>query len=106
MENSLHFGIDKLSKQYEKIVALKFPQIPEDDILYDLYSELVELDGYVMGIITTFIKEGEKNDLLCYDSEFNEILSNIHKESDELESLISYKKELDNLTYIFNNTDL
>ena len=34
MENSLHFGIDKLSKQYEKIVALKFPQIPEDNLTY------------------------------------------------------------------------
>ena len=57
MEKSLHSGIEfkKLKIAYENFLEITFPEAPENDTLYDLYAEFVELDGYIAGIISSFI---------------------------------------------------
>jgi hypothetical protein len=54
---SLHSGVrNELSKEYESFKELPFPEPPESDELYDIFSELVEYDGYVAGLISSFLK--------------------------------------------------
>lgn len=104
MENGSHFGIDndEIKKQYNYVMELKFPEIPEEDELYDLFSELVELDGYIIGIISKYLKTGiiDISKLDC-DSEFIKLYSQIKGEYPELEKIIHYKYELDKLINFF-----
>ena len=104
MENWLHFGIDSKSieEQYNKLLKLTFPETPEDDLLYDLYSELVEIDGYIMGAVLTYLKKGKINfnSLVC-DEKFIQICERISIHSEELEEILQYKRELDKLVLLF-----
>ncbi len=54
---SLHSGINlkKLKIAYENFKKIPFPKQPEDDALYDLYSDLVEFDAYIAGLIFSLI---------------------------------------------------
>ena len=104
MGNWSHFGIDRNSvkEQYNKILDCKFPEPPENDILYDLFTELVELDGYIMGIVSSYLKCGvvDRKKLKC-DAEFLRIYSQINNSSKELDEILKYKKELDKLILLF-----
>ena len=72
--------------------------------MYDLFSELVELDGYIMGLISSYLKNGEINTkLLECDEQFLELCSKIKNSSRELEEILNYKKELDKLISLFLN---
>lgn len=53
MEKSLHFGIEfkKLKTAYDNFRKITFPEPPIADELYGIYSELVEFDAYIAGII-------------------------------------------------------
>lgn len=100
MERLLRFGISKnsLEKQYKKIWCLPFPETPESDELYDLFSELVELDCFIMGAVSSYLEEHK----LLYnldncDREFNDLLRMVKVKSKELDSILSYKNELDKL---------
>ena len=104
MENLLHFGIDKkaVEGQYNKILKIAFPQVPKDDMLYDLYAELVEIDGYIMGVVSTYLKSGEiKVQNLTCDESFVEIYEQLNLQSKELEEILRYKKELDELVFLY-----
>ena len=104
MENWLHFGIDNKSikEQYNKVLKLTFPETPEDDLLYDLYSELVEIDGYIMGAVLTYLKKGKTNfNSLAWDEKFGRICAKISIHSEELEEILQYKRELDKLVLLF-----
>lgn len=104
MENWLHFGINNKSieEQYNKMLKLSFPQAPDEDLLYDLYSELVEMDGYIMGAISAYLKKGKTNfnSLVC-DAEFMQIFAQISIQSEELKEILQYKWELDKLVMLF-----
>ena len=64
---SLHSGINliKLKIAYENFKKIPFPKQPEDDALYDLYSDLVEFGAYIAGLIFSLIngKKINKKDL-------------------------------------------
>lgn len=104
MENWSHFGINNamVIKQYNYVMKLKFPEIPEEDGLYDLFSELVEIDGYIMGLITNYLKTGiiDISKLDC-DSEFIKLYTKVKGKYSELDEIIHYKYELDKLTDLF-----
>ena len=104
MENWSHFGIDNdnVRKQYNHVMELKFPEIPEEDELYDLFSELAELDGYIMGIISKYLKTGiiDISKLDC-DSEFMKLYYQVKGQYSEVEEIIHYKYELDKLMDLF-----
>lgn len=99
MENWLHFGIDKkqLEEQYTMLLNAKFPDIPDEDELYDLYSELNLLDGHISGLVSSYLKNTNINfKLLDADDEFNSLLSDINIESESLDELEDDRKEMCN----------
>ncbi len=103
MENWLHSGIESksLDQEFNKLKEMKFPEEPEEDELYDLFSELVSLDGHIAGLISTYLKGKQINYKLLYaDDEFNEIRAKIQMKSDSLMSMDEYKKQLDLLVQI------
>lgn len=99
MEDWLHFGTKKkVEKQYKIVEGMKFPEPPEEDELYDLFVELVELDGYVMGVASKYIKSGILTERLFHcDAEFLNIQHKINIKSQELDNILRYKEELDKL---------
>lgn len=112
MENWSHSGIniEKLKQEFYEFKSLPFPEPPDDDSLYDLYSELVELDAYVAGIISSFIS-GQKIDrkLIYLGKEFdNKLASFIEKRNEKiLFQYKLYKEKIDNLItmiiYLYDN---
>ncbi|MBA4688758.1 MAG: hypothetical protein H2184_16645 [Candidatus Galacturonibacter soehngenii] len=104
MENWLHFGIKKndIKAKYEEIYNLEFPNTPEDDELYDLYAELVEIDMSIMGVVSKYIKKDEIDiSMLKCDDEFNEMLNEISSEKEGINELLYYKSKLDSLIDMF-----
>ncbi len=104
MEKLLHFGINRINvkEQYNRVLAYKFPDSPEDDNLYDLFSELVEIDGYIMGMVSKYLKNGEIDlEKLKCDDEFMRIYAQIGNISEEMYEIIKYKEELDKLIGLF-----
>ncbi|MBP3225251.1 MAG: hypothetical protein J6M14_08100 [Campylobacter sp.] len=91
----------KIEQEYKKIIETEFPPVPQNDELYDLFSELVELDGFVMGTVLSFIKQGSLNmNIINCGDEFNRLLSDIHIKSKELDLLVDYKQKLDKLIHL------
>lgn len=81
-ENWLHTGIDKtmLRKKFEVFEKLAFPSEPEEDSAYDLYTELIELDGHIAGLISSYLEDEKiKYELLDADNEFNDLLNDTQK---------------------------
>ena len=100
MENWLHIGIDKkqLEEEYTNLLNSKFPDIPDEDELYDLFSELTLLDGHISGLISSYLRNTQINfKLLDVDDEFNSLLSDISIESESLDEILKRKKQLDKL---------
>jgi hypothetical protein len=74
MEDWLHSGIDKnvLEQEFTKLKNMKFPEKPVEDELFDLFSELVSLDGHIAGLVSSYLKDRPINcKLLDADGEFN-----------------------------------
>ncbi len=88
---------DHLVKKFEDFKNVKFPDAPEDDEIYDLFAELVELDGHIAGLISSYLK-GKTIDfkLLDADSEFERI-SNSLVEKSAANEIKEYKMELDEM---------
>lgn len=100
MENWLHFGINNvdIKKQYSIVLEMQFPNPPEEDELYDLFSELVEIDAYIMGVVSRYFKNGLVDKINCnYDEVFLQILDGVGVTSIELDYILQYKSELDKL---------
>ena len=102
MENSLHFGIKKLKDEFELFKSMPFPEKPDDDELYDIFSELVELDGHIAGLVSSMLKGKKVNrELLYVDQTFNKLVDDYHPKSKEFQAEMQaykdYKKKLDRL---------
>lgn len=101
MEKSLHFGI-KLKKAFEDFQKIPFPKPPIDDGLYDLYSELVEFDAYIAGLISSFIKGNKINKSdLHFDEKIMEKFINFEtiniRTKEEISIYINYINKLKEL---------
>lgn len=99
-KNLLHSGIDKkqLAEKFEEFMQIEFPNEPEEDDYYDLFSELVELDGHIAGLITSYLKNMDINfALLDADDAFNNLLSELSTETQPVKDMVDYKKHLDAL---------
>lgn len=104
MEKSLHFGIElnKLKIAYDHFRKIPFPEPPIDDELYGIYSELVEFDAYIAGLISSFLKGKKisKSDLHM-DENIKKNLINFKttnkQTKDELSVYINYLNKLDEL---------
>lgn len=109
MENWSHSGIDtsRLNQEYKKFKNMKFPEEPEEDELYDLFSELVSLDGHIAGLISTYLTGKPINyKLLDADDEFVEIRENIQMTSESLANIDDYKLQLDLLIQIIKELEV
>ena len=108
MENWSHSGIkyDLLKEQFNKVWNKPFPQLPEDDSLDDLFADLVEMDGYIVGAVSTYLKKGEKRfkSLVC-DKKFNQLCREITTHTEDFEEIMQYKKELDKLVSIYEDLE-
>lgn len=78
MENSSLSGIELVKSLYNSLLNSQFPEQPENDALYDLYADFIELDGYYAGIISSFIK-GKVLEISKYriDTVFDERLKKV-----------------------------
>ena len=96
--------LKNLIEQYECFGNLEFPMVSEadwSDKLEDLYAALDLMDGYVEGIVSTYIKTGQyKYDITIYDQNFNNILQKV-EQSDSLIRILKYKEALDQLVELF-----
>ena len=63
MEKSLHSGIElkKLKIAFDNFRKIPFPEPPITDELYDIYSEIVEFDAYIAGLISSLINNKKIN---------------------------------------------
>lgn len=105
MENeSLYQLQEQLNAQYKYWWNIEFPMITKSDYsdeLEDLYASLDLMDGYVAGIVSTYIKTGKYEfDISKYDCAFSQILQRV-KKSNSMEKILNYKKEIDKLVWIF-----
>ncbi|CAD7289222.1 hypothetical protein LMG7974_01414 [Campylobacter majalis] len=96
----------KIEQEYKKVMETEFPPIPQEDELYDLFSELAELDGFVMGAVSSFIKQGNLDiNIVNCRNEFDRLLSDVHIKSGELDLLVKYKQKLDKLILLCKQKD-
>lgn len=102
-EKWLHSGVDKnlLVERFDDFRKIKFPTEPEEDEVYNLFSELVELDGHIAGLVSSYLKNKHINfNLLDVDGEFNSLLSIISVDSNSVKEIVEYKNRLDELIKI------
>lgn len=94
--------LEELRGKFEAFKRMPFPDAPCDDALDFAFANLIELDGHVAGLVSTFLitKEVDRN-LVYVDEELNHQLEEFIPKSDEstveLASLRIYKKKLDEL---------
>ncbi len=55
------YSINELEKSFLKHKELKFPKFPEDDNLSEWLEELIEIDSYYVGIISSLIENKKLN---------------------------------------------
>lgn len=109
--NWLLFGIKKkkLMKKYKKFKRLTFPELPENSDLYDLYAELVALDGHIAGLVSSYLKGNTINlKLLHVDGEFNKLVTELKEKKHEMNGLsvyLKYKEKIDELIRIIENLE-
>lgn len=100
MEKSLHSGIIKnqLAIAFEEFKRIPCPEPPESDDLYDLYSELMEYDGHVAGLVSSFLNGNQISRSLVYRNEklIERLITN-PDDTDELNLLKSYFEQLDEM---------
>jgi hypothetical protein len=75
MEGSYHSGtisMKDLKKEWEYFLEFPFPKFPNEEKYGDLFAELVEIDGFIAGIIQSLLK-GKNTDrkLVQVNDEFN-----------------------------------
>jgi hypothetical protein len=106
MENWLHSGINEndLAKVFEKFKRISCPEPPENDDLYDLYSELMEYDGHVAGLVSSFLNGNQISRSLVYQNEeiIERLTSLTDDNSDELLPLKNYFQLLDEMIQMLN----
>jgi hypothetical protein len=104
MEKSLHSGIEfkKLKIAFDDFRKISFPEPPIADELYDIYSEIVEFDAYIAGLISSLINNRKINKCdLHMDENIKQNLINF-KTTDkqtkkELSIYINYLNKLEEL---------
>lgn len=110
-ENWSLFGIKKkrLIEKYQKLKGLSFPELPENDDLYDLYAELVLIDGHIAGLVSSYLKGNKINlELLHVDGEFNKLVTELKEKKHEMNGLsvyLKYKEKIDELIRIIETLE-
>lgn len=95
-----------LEEEYKKFLKNEFPKAPEEDELYDLFAELVLLDGHIAGLVSSYLANCNINfELLDVDDEFNELANNIKIDSKSSVELNERKKQLDKLVHIIKEME-
>ncbi|WP_047153900.1 hypothetical protein [Aneurinibacillus tyrosinisolvens] len=101
MENSSRSGIDyhTLVAKFEDFKRLPFPEAPQDDDLYDIFTDLVEYDSHIAGLVTSFLNNKKINrKFVNKNNEIeNKISSLSEKQNQEVSEIKTYKNKLDNL---------
>jgi hypothetical protein len=100
MENSLPSGTNKsmLAKVFDEFKQVKCPEPPENDDLYDLYSELMEYDGHVAGLVSSFLNGNHISRALVFRNEkLVEMITSFPEDSDELHPIKHYFYKLDEM---------
>jgi hypothetical protein len=105
-EGSYHSGtinMKDLKKEWKYYYELPFPKFPNEEKYGDLFAELVEIDGFIAGIVQSFLK-GKNTDrkLIHVVEEYNIKLNAVKpSESDpgfaDWIALKNYKDELDKM---------
>jgi len=72
-----------------------------------MFTELVELDGHIAGLVSSMLKGKKVNrELLYVDQTFNELVEDYHPKSKEFQTEIQaykdYKKRLDRLVELMS----
>ncbi len=107
MEKSSHSGIEfkRLKIAFNKFRKIPFPKPPIADELYDIYSEMIEFDAYIAGLISSIInkKKINKSDLHMNEKikfALNNFETHDKQTEKELSIYINYMNELEALINI------
>jgi len=91
--------------EFENLKQVPFPKTPTSDSLYDIFSEIVELDGHIAGLVSSLIRGNMVQRKLVFIDEglndkINSYITTNPNEAEELLTYRDYKAELDKLTKI------
>ncbi|WP_078557070.1 hypothetical protein [Bacillus alkalicellulosilyticus] len=102
MGNSSHSGIDirELEISFNDFINTSFPEAPEDDDLYDIYSDLVEYDSHIAGIVSSLLGGKKVNKSLIFLNDDLEKKINANGNNSELKDIREYKNKIDNLVML------
>lgn len=101
MDESSHSGVrNELSKEFESFKRLPFPEPPDSDELYGIFTEFSEFDGHVAGLISSFLKGNVPNRSLLdvganLELKLSSYVANSDEENRQLAEYRVYKGKLD-----------
>ncbi|MEK9150298.1 MAG: hypothetical protein AAB267_09695 [Candidatus Desantisbacteria bacterium] len=83
-----------LRKKFEEFRRIPFPNRSENDELCDILFDLVELDGHIAGLVSSYLSGGIiKKELVFIDEGLNARLENfVLSSEDEAKTVEEYKK--------------
>lgn len=97
---------EDLKKEYDEFKKLKFPDSPAEDGLSNLFAELVLFDGYIAGLVSSYLKSNKSDfDLIFMDYNFNKLLKTVDGDSNYVKDMVERKKHLDNLIKIITEIE-
>jgi hypothetical protein len=102
MGKSSHSGIDfrELEIYFNDFINTPFPKAPEDDDLYDIYSDLAEYDSHIAGIVSSLLGGKQVNKSLIFLNNDLEKKINANGNNSELKDIRDYKNRIDKLVML------
>ena len=99
----------KLMQDFEAFKQIPFPDPPDSDVLNDLWTELVEFDGHVAGLVSSFLRGSMVDpNFLATDRKLGLRLNNYVAQSEQEEMQLAkcqaYKAQLDSLVDCLRNS--
>lgn len=94
--------VEELKQKFAAFKELPFPQNSINDELSDIFAELIQYDGHVAGLVTTFLAgKPIRRELVWVDRVIDQQLKDVHpKDGRDYETISQYqlyKSRLDEL---------
>lgn len=97
---------DKLAIAFQEFIKIDFPVPSENDELNDIYFELLEYDGHVAGLVSSYLKGSPINkEFIFRNKTIINSLNNFSGYTEEFLSLKCYFGKLDDMVQMLSRLD-
>jgi hypothetical protein len=98
----------ELRRIYETLMKMELPHESIDDDAHEFWTELVEYDGYIAGLLSSlsFGPNSKKEKMLASDPEIGERLNRLIKRHGERPDLVAFEEYLDSMDKLIKNAIL